>query len=45
MIYVGDAKCGCPLYDMQPGIAKVHNNKCKERPRERPKGRRKGGEK
>ena len=25
---VGDAACGCPRYDQQPGIIKVHDDKC-----------------
>ena len=37
---IEDAPCGCPRYDMQPGIAKVHNKKCKDRPKKK-----KGGEK
>ncbi len=30
---VEDARCGCPQYDMNPGIRKVHGSKCKEKPK------------
>ncbi len=33
MKYIGDSRCGCPLYDMNPGIAKMHGKKCKEKPK------------
>lgn len=27
---VEDAACGCPRYDLRPGIRKIHNGKCAE---------------
>ncbi len=42
MKYIGDARCGCPLYEMNPGIGKVHGKKtCKEWPKKVVKKRKK----